>query len=129
LMTLLLAAPFEGVASAADSPKAAASPAPTATAKAPEGKRPALPAGRRVEFLSALILWCVIVFVGLALVAMVMVWGRRLRRAVRRQPTASTVPDPLWYLKRDPSALTQANRAGPLEEKETGPDAEGRPTT
>jgi len=124
---LMLAGPFEVVASAADVSKADASAA--STGKAPEGKRPALPAGKRVEFLSAMILWCVIVFVGLALVAMVMIWGRRLRRAVRRQPTASTVPDPLWYLKKSPPILTPADRAGRMEEKETGPDSGGRPTT
>jgi hypothetical protein len=126
-MTLMLAGPFEVVASAAGVSKAGASPA--AAAKAPEGKRPVLPAGRKAEFLSAMILWCVIVFVGLTLVAMVMVWGRRLRRAVRRQPAAPTVPDPLWYLKKSPSVVTQADRAGRRDEKETGPDSGGRPST
>jgi hypothetical protein len=129
LLIVLLATPLGDVASAADSPQKAAAPPPTSVVKTPEGRRPALKVGKRAEFLSAVILWCVILFVGLALVVMVMVWGRRLRRAARRQPTAPTVPDPLWYLKKNPSVLTPAKSAGPREETETGPDAEGRPTT
>ena len=49
-----------------------------------------------------MILWFTIVFVGLGLLVMVMIWGRRLRDSVRRRPTASTVPDPFWYLKKNP---------------------------
>jgi hypothetical protein len=123
----MLAGPFEDVAFPADA--STASPAPVSAAKASEAKRAALSATRQAEFLSAMVLWCAIVIVGLALVVMVMVWGRRLRRAVRRQPAASTVPDPLWYLKKSPSAVAQGDQAGRMEEKETGPDSGGRPTT
>jgi len=128
--TLLLAGPCNLAASAADPPTtgvAAAPEAKTVETKGPGGKRNPLPPVRRVEFLSAIFLWCAIVVVGLALVAMVMVWGRRLRRAVRRQPPAPTVPDPFWYLKKTPSAVTQGEKADRSKDNETGHESGGRP--
>jgi hypothetical protein len=114
----------------ADAPTAPAakSAATSAPAKAAETKRPPVVTARRVEFVSAMILWFAVVFVGLGLLVMVMIWGRRLRNSVRRQPPASTVPDPFWYLKKNPKAVAHANQPDRLEDSESGPDAEGRPT-
>jgi hypothetical protein len=58
--------------------------------------------GRDHEFMTALALWCMIVVVGLALLAMTIVWGRSLRSLARRKPSPPTAPDPLWYLKTKP---------------------------
>lgn len=125
LLALLLAEPFAPSAAAA-SP--AAVPAAASKAKTAEGRRPALPAGRKAEFVSALILWLAIVAVGLALLVMVMMLGRRLRRAVRRQPSGPTVPDPLWYLKKSPSAVTPGDSVDRANERETGQGSDGRST-
>jgi hypothetical protein len=54
------------------------------------------------QFMTALALWSLIVVAGLALLTMTIVWGRSLRSAIRRKPSASTAPDPLWYLKTKP---------------------------
>jgi hypothetical protein len=54
------------------------------------------------EFMTALALWCLIVVVGLGLLAMTIVWGRSLRSLARRKPNPPTAPDPLWYLKIKP---------------------------
>jgi hypothetical protein len=103
----------------------AATPAP---AKPAEAKRAPAVVARRVEFVSAMILWITVVFVGFGLLVMVMVWGRRLRNSVRRRPSPSTVPDPFWYLKKNPKAVAHANQPDGSEEPESGTDSEGRPT-
>ncbi len=56
------------------------------------------------EFLMALALWCGVVVIGLALLTMIVVWGRSLRSLARRRPIPTTAPDPLWYLKTKPPA-------------------------
>jgi len=126
LFALLMVPSFKPAVFAAAEP--ATSTAATSAAKVPEAKRAPLPKGKRVEFLSAWILWCAIVAAGLALIVMVMAWGRRLRRAVRRQPPPTTVPDPFWYLKKSPSAVIPGEKVDQSKEKESGPDSEGRPT-
>ncbi len=87
--------------SAADEPKQAGAPDQADKGGAPAHPVPVPHPGRPKgnEFLTALTLWCGIVVVGLALLTVVMVWGRWLRRIARRTPTTPTVPDPLWYLK------------------------------
>lgn len=118
------------IALGADAPaKPAGKPASATTPppKVADAKRSAVTV-RRAKFASAMILWFVIVMVGLALVVMVMIWGRRLRDSLRRRPTASTVPDPLWYLKKNPKAVAHVNQPNPAEEGESGPETQGRPT-
>jgi hypothetical protein len=106
----------------------AADPQPTTgpQVNAPAAKRPPLPPGRKVEFVSAVLLWFAVVTVGLAMVALVMVLGRRLRQMVRRQPPAPTVPDPFWYLKNTPTKVTHS---GPNERSKgegPAPEPDGR---
>jgi hypothetical protein len=95
---------------AADDPKppVAADQAPKAKNPVPEAPRPAQRLGDKVL---ALGLWIAIVVVGLALLSVVMVWGRRLRRLARGKPRSPTAPDPLWYLKTKPPGSPAA--AGP----------------
>jgi hypothetical protein len=115
-------------ADAPATPAAKAADATSASAKPAGAKRSPVVAARRVEFVSAMILWFAVVFVGLGLLVMVMIWGRRLRDSVRRRSPASTVPDPLWYLKKNPKAVAHANQPDRLEDSASGPDAEERPT-
>lgn len=103
-------------AAAADENKAAVAPQKTDTQKTnaektdakPDAKgAPAQDGAHRVrgvdgQFMTALALWCLIVAVGLGLLTMTIVWGRSLRSLIRRKPSASTAPDPLWYLKTKP---------------------------
>jgi hypothetical protein len=107
---------------------AAEPPPPTgAEVKAPAAKRPQLPPERKVEFVSAILLWFAVVTVGLAMVAMVMLLGRRLRNMVRRHPPTPTVPDPLWYLKKSPTiAATHIDPNERLKGDEPGPQPDGR---
>jgi hypothetical protein len=115
-------------ADAPATPAAKADDATSAPSKPAERKRSPVVVARRVEFVSAMILWFTIVFVGLGLLVMVVIWGRRLRDSVRRRPTASTVPDPFWYLKKNPRAVAHANQPDRPEDSESGPDDEGRPS-
>jgi hypothetical protein len=115
-----------GAVTAAEVPPPPTSAAAAAEVKAPEAKKRPLPIHRKVEFLSAILLWLAVLLVGLALLVMVMIWATRLRRSVRRRPPAPSVPDPFWYLKPRPSAVTQGDQADPLKEKETGHDSDGR---
>jgi hypothetical protein len=108
-------------------PAEKATSASTPPPKVPEARRPAVTA-RRAEFASAMVLWFIIVLVGLGLLVMVMILGRRLRKSLYRRPPASTVPDPFWYLKRNPKAVAHANRPDQSQDAESGPDSEGRPT-
>ncbi len=113
---LLLLAGGEGsVAQGADPPKLSTPRAGGETP--PQGKRPALAPARKAQF-AALALWCVILFVGLALIVMVMIWGRHLRRNVSRRsaPFSSTAPDPLWYLKKKPTAVGRVEHSQPPDE-------------
>ena len=103
----------------------ATSPSATQEAKAPAKRAPLTP-GRRIEFVSAMLLWFAVVTAGLVLLALVMVWGRRLRHAVRRPPRLSTVPDPLWYLKKgSPAVAGGATEISP-KKSDTGREADGR---
>jgi hypothetical protein len=47
---------------------------------------------------------------------------------VRRRPPASTVPDPFWYLKKNPKAVAHANPSDQSQDPESGSDSEGRPS-
>jgi hypothetical protein len=95
--------------SAAEEPKPAAS---NVKVDRPDGPaHGAAPAGREIDLqrrvrarIVALTLWCAILVVGLALLAIVMAWGRSVRTLARRKPAPSTAPDPLWYLKTKPPA-------------------------
>ncbi len=109
----------------------AADPSPTkgGEVKAPAAKRPQLPPGRKVEFVSAFLLWFAVVTVGLAMVALVMVLGRRLRQIVRRQPPAPTVPDPFWYLKKTPTNATHSSPNERMKGDGPGPQPDGRPAS
>jgi hypothetical protein len=120
------AKPAEKTAVAITTP---AKPVETKTpAKAADAKRAPRVSARRVEFASAMVLWFSIVLVGLGLLVMVMVLGRRLRNSVRRRPPPSTVPDPFWYLKKNPKAVAHANPAERSQDPESGSDSEGRPS-
>ncbi len=72
------------------------------------------------EFLTALALWCGVVVIGLALLTMIVVWGRSLRSLARRKPIAPTAPDPLWYLKTKPPAPTDPSQH--IDDGEPGSD-------
>jgi hypothetical protein len=62
--------------------------------------------------MTALLLWCGILIAGLALLTMIVVWGRSLRALARRKPIPPTAPDPLWYLKtKSPAPATPAASA------------------
>jgi hypothetical protein len=105
----------------------AADPPPTAAEfKAPAAKRPLLPPERKIEFVSAILLWFAVVTVGLAMVAMVMLLGRRLRNMVRRHPPTPTVPDPFWYLKKSPTIVTHSSPNEPLKGDGPGTQPDGR---
>ena len=108
----------------------AADPSPTkeAEVKTPAAKRP-LPPERKVEFVSAVLLWFAVVAVGLGMVAMVMVMGRRLRQIAQRQPPAPKVPDPFWYLKKTPTNATHSGQQDPLNGGEAGQEPDGRPAS
>ncbi len=116
------AKPAEKTAAAATASSKPASSNAAETKKAPSVK------ARRVEFVSAMILWFAILLAGLVLLAMVMIWGRRVRNSIRRRPPASTVPDPLWYLKKNPKAVAHANQADQTQGPESGPESEGQPS-
>jgi hypothetical protein len=131
LFLLLIVGPIELAVSAEPQPTTATH-APTAAvppAKPPEAKRSPVAAARRVEFVSAMVLWFAILMVGLGLVVMVMVWGRRLRQAARRELPTSSVPDPFWYLKKSPSTVVQGYQAERLNQNETGQDSDERSTS
>jgi predicted lipid-binding transport protein (Tim44 family) len=108
--------PAQPAAKPAETPVAAAPPAKPSSEKASADKT-----AREREALSALLMWCCILVVGLGLIAAAMVWARRLRRASRRQPAASTQLDPFWYLKKKPARTTAA---GPQPDV-PGPESSG----
>jgi hypothetical protein len=109
------------------SPEKAVSAA-TPSSKPAEAKRSNAVTARRVEFVSAMILWFAILLAGLGLLLMVMIWGRRVRNFARRRPAASTVPDPFWYLKKNPKAVAHANQPDQSPDPQSGPDSDGQPT-
>jgi hypothetical protein len=67
------------------------------------------------EFMTALALWCTILVVGLALLTMIVVWGRSLRALARRKPIPPTAPDPLWYLRTKPPLPPAAAGSAPTD--------------
>lgn len=40
-----------------------------------------------------------VAFVGILLIALVLIWGIRVRRLARRRVPSQSLPDPLWYLR------------------------------
>ncbi|HEX4071613.1 MAG TPA: hypothetical protein VHX68_10595 [Planctomycetaceae bacterium] len=109
----------------------AAEPSPIkgAEVKASAAKRPQLPPERKVEFVSAVLLWFAVVTVGLAMLAMVMLLGRRLRNFVRRRPPAATVPDPFWYLRKTPTNVTHSSPNERRKGDGPGAQPDGRPAS
>jgi hypothetical protein len=109
----------------------AADPTPTkgAEVKAPAAKLSHFPPERKVEFVSAVLLWFAVVTVGLAMLAMVMLLGRRLRNSVRQRPTAPTVPDPFWYLKKTPTNVTHSSPNEQIKGDGPGAQPDGRPAS
>jgi hypothetical protein len=110
--------------SVADEPKAA-----VVTGQAERAKEPAPEVPRRVrpiggEFMTALALWCAILVVGLALLTMVVVWGRSVRALARRKPIPPTAPDPLWYLKTKLPAPTAPAGSAPIDTSPHSDDAD-----
>jgi hypothetical protein len=110
--------------SVADEPK----PAVT-TGQAERAKEPAPEVPRRVrpiggEFMTALALWCAILVVGLALLTMVVVWGRSVRALARRKPIPPTAPDPLWYLKTKPPTPPAPAGSAPADPSRHSDDAD-----
>jgi hypothetical protein len=118
--------------SAADEPKPSVAPEKGEKAESPPREIPprVRPIGH--EFMTALALWCGILVIGLALLTMIVVWGRSLRALARRKPTPPTAPDPLWYLKTKPpppptpasSASTESSRDG--DDGEPGSESSNR---
>ena len=109
----------------------AAEPSPTkgAEVKTPAAKGRQLPPERKVEFVSAVLLWFAVVTVGLAMLAMVMLLGRRLRNFVRRRPPTPTVPDPFWYLKKTPTNVTHSSPNERMKGDGPGAQPDGRPAS
>ena len=83
-----------------------------------EPAHPVRPIGN--EFLLALAMWCGVLVIGLALLTMIVVWGRSLRSLARRKPIAPTAPDPLWYLKTKPPAPMDPSRH--IDDSDPGPE-------
>jgi hypothetical protein len=124
------AAPIRLFAADESKPAAAADHGPKGKSPLPEVPRPEQRWGEKVV---ALGLWVTIVVVGLVLLTVVMVWGRWVRKMARRKPTASTVPDPLWYLKtKPPAGSTAAAGSAPpdpsrrSDDGDPGSDGSGR---
>jgi hypothetical protein len=93
---------------------------PTTSTNVPRAPQPVDAAIRGKVFFSAFLMWFGVLGIGLALVAMVIFWGRRLRRSVRHEPLPTTTPDPLWYLKlKDnglpPRSVEQRTGIGPVD--------------
>jgi hypothetical protein len=111
--------------SAADEPKPAA---PNDKVNPPDNPAPGGAAPGRVignesrarARMTALALWCGILVVGVALLMIVVVWGRSVRTLARRKPVVSTVPDPLWYLKTKPAAPAGSAPIDPSRSPESG---------
>ena len=72
------------------------------------------------------LLWFAVVTVGLAMLAMVMLSGRRLRNMVRRRPPAPTVPDPFWYLRKTPTNVTHGSPNERMKGDGPGAQPDGR---
>jgi hypothetical protein len=83
-----------------------------------ETAHPVRPIGN--EFLLALAMWCGVLVIGLALLTMIVVWGRSVRSLARRKPIAPTAPDPLWYLRTKPPAPTDPSRH--IDDSDPGPE-------
>jgi hypothetical protein len=109
---------------AAGEPKPAVAPD---QAQKPAAPAHDLAAQRRLknnEFLLALSLWVGVLVIGLALLAMIVSWGRSVRNLARGKPRPPTAPDPLWYLKPKPAApaASASTESGP-DNGEPGSDA------
>ena len=111
---------------AADEPKAAAVDKVEKADKAESPAREIPVAARRDgnEKIVALALWFGIVVVGIALLSVIMVWGRSLRAMARRKPKPPTAPDPLWYLKTKPPLPPAPAGSAPGDPSRHGDDGE-----
>jgi hypothetical protein len=121
---LLSADPAMVRESVADEPKPAVTTGQAERAKeaAPEVPRRVRPIGG--EFWTALGLWCAIVVAGIALLTMIVVWGRSLRALARRKPIPPTAPDPLWYLKTKPPAPPAPAGSAPADPSRRSDDTD-----
>ena len=73
-------------------------------------------------------MWCgSLLALWLAFLAMAIMLDGVCVGALRREPSASTIPDPLWYLKKSPSAVADSKQVDRLEENTGGRDSDGRP--
>lgn len=120
MVFLVLTAAVGSVALAADEPSAGSAVERETGSANEAGVKGRVPREvREATAISALAMWAGILAIGLTLVAMVIFWGRRLRRVARERGFSSTAPDPLWYLKSSSTAHS-ANRSedlGPAENK------------
>lgn len=66
----------------------------------PADRRPAQREARRAAG-AAVYLLAGILAVGILLIALVMIWGHRLRRIIRTAPARSTSLDEFWYLRQN----------------------------
>jgi hypothetical protein len=122
---LLFAVPTLGRARAEEKPKPAAVAVDQGKKSDDKTDKPVREAAHPVrpignEFLLALAMWCGVLVIGLALLTMIVVWGRSLRALARRKPIAPTAPDPLWYLKTKPPAPTDPSRH--IDDSDPGPE-------
>jgi hypothetical protein len=75
-------------------------------AAAPVAGRPPDEEEKRQVLTAGVLLVAGILMVGVILIALVMVWGARMRRVVRTKSEPIPPPDPLWYLKPKPGTRT-----------------------
>jgi hypothetical protein len=116
LAMILSADPAWVRVSVANEPKSAVAPAPGAGADRPPSEIAPRRRPNHGEGLTALALWCAVLVAGLALLSVVVVWGRSVRNLARRKPLPSTAPDPLWYLKTKPPAPPAPAGLAPTDE-------------
>ena len=75
-------------------------------AAAPVAEQPPDEEEKRQVATAGVLLVAGILMVGVILIALVMLWGARMRRVVRTRSEPTRPPDPLWYLKPKPGTRT-----------------------